>query len=498
MAKHAEPSMVGPAIGVTGLNRWGGYVHEEFLPELRGPKGMRKYREMSDNDEIVGAMFYAIEMLLRKVSWHVDGAPDGGRKGEEVAEFIDGALRDMSQPWEHVISEILTMLPYGFALMEVVLKKRDGANPKGLNDEDPAKRTPKSKFDDGRVGWRNWSLRSQDTIEQWVFDDGGGIQGAWQIAPPRMNRTLLPIDRCLLFRVMSRKNNPEGRSLLRNAYRSWVFKRRIQEIEGIGIERDLAGYPVLTPPEGVDLWNPNDPNAVALLSKAESIVRQIRRDEQEGMVKPFGWEFELMSSGSRRQFDTNQIIGRYDERIAMSVIADFILIGHTATGSKALAASKVTVFSDSLAAILDAIKDVINRIAIPRLCDVNGIDPKLYPTIEHGAVQSPELTELVDFVTKLAGAGVPMFPNAPIERHLLKTAGLPLPEGDLGLSDINPTPEPVAPGADPNADPDAEESVEEVDDAEETAARADKVQNDAPNAKSKSKATQKPAKDEES
>ena len=65
----------------------------------------------------------------------------------------------------------------------------------------------------------------------------------------------IPMSKALLFRTKSRKNNPEGRSILRNAYRSWYFKRRIQEIEGIGIERDLAGLPVMHGPEGLDLWN---------------------------------------------------------------------------------------------------------------------------------------------------------------------------------------------------------------------------------------------------
>ena len=52
------------------------------------------------------------------------------------------------------------------------------------------------------------------------------------------------MEKCLLFRTQTHKNNPEGRSILRNAYRSWYFKKRIEEIEGVGIERDLAGIPI--------------------------------------------------------------------------------------------------------------------------------------------------------------------------------------------------------------------------------------------------------------
>ena len=50
--------------GKTGLNRWGGNISEEFLPELRGIEGVKVYREMSDNDDIIGAVLFAIKILI--------------------------------------------------------------------------------------------------------------------------------------------------------------------------------------------------------------------------------------------------------------------------------------------------------------------------------------------------------------------------------------------------------------------------------------------------
>ena len=71
---------------------------------------------------------------------------------------------------------------------------------------------------------------------------------------------------------------------MRNAYRSWYFKRRIQEIEGIGIERDLAGLPVIYGPENFDIWDNQNPQTVEARSGLEAMVRSIRRDEMEGVV----------------------------------------------------------------------------------------------------------------------------------------------------------------------------------------------------------------------
>ena len=47
-------------LGVTGLNRQGGLINEEWLKQLEGTKGVKIYTEMKDNDPVIGAILYAI------------------------------------------------------------------------------------------------------------------------------------------------------------------------------------------------------------------------------------------------------------------------------------------------------------------------------------------------------------------------------------------------------------------------------------------------------
>ena len=61
-------------VGATGLKQYSGYINEEFLPELKGRQGTRVYREMSDNDPIIGAILFAIEMLIRNAGGRVEPA----------------------------------------------------------------------------------------------------------------------------------------------------------------------------------------------------------------------------------------------------------------------------------------------------------------------------------------------------------------------------------------------------------------------------------------
>ena len=45
--------------------------------------------------------------------------------------------------------------------------------------------------------------------------------------------------------------------------------------------------PLLTPPEGVNIWE-DDPDSRALLRQAEELVRNVRRDNVDGVVIPYG------------------------------------------------------------------------------------------------------------------------------------------------------------------------------------------------------------------
>ena len=81
-------------IGRIGQRRYGGTFYEEFLPELRGKRGIGVYHEMAENDDIVGAILYAIEMLVRQCKW---GVEPGGMtaKDREAAGFVESCRDDM-------------------------------------------------------------------------------------------------------------------------------------------------------------------------------------------------------------------------------------------------------------------------------------------------------------------------------------------------------------------------------------------------------------------
>lgn len=404
-------------IGRVGQRRYGGIFYEEFLSELRGRKGAEVFTEMSNNDETIGAILFAIEMLVRQASWNVE--PGGSTaKDREAAEFVKSCMDDMQQTWIDTISEILSFLTYGWSFHEIVYKRRMGRTKDNRTS---------SKYDDGLIGWMKLPIRSQETLYQWEYDDQDNLIGMTQMPPPDFGLITIPMNKAMLFRTRSRKDNPEGRSILRTAYRSWYFKRRIQEIEGIGIERDLAGLPVITTPEGMDIWDKDDEDMNAIRAGLEAMVKNIRRDSTEGLVLPFGYTFELTSTGGSRQFDTNSIIARYDTKISQTVLADFIQLGHESVGSFALSSDKTNLFSMAICAFLDIICQTFNSQGIPALIDINGdhfAGVTDYPRLTHGDIEDIDLATVATFIKDMTSIGV-IIPDESLEDYVRQLGKLP-------------------------------------------------------------------------
>jgi hypothetical protein len=417
-------------IGSTGLRQYGGVVTEEFLKELHGARGARVYREMADNDPVCGAVLFAITMLLRRATWSWT-APDQSTEAEKAKEFAESVFSDMTTPMTAIIDEVCSMFTYGYAPMEITWKKRNG--PGGDS-------TGRSKFTDGKIGIREIRLRAQPTVSRWqIDDDDGTIDGLWQqpIAGPLV---FIPIEKMLLFRTTTVRNNPEGRSCLRSAYRPWYFKKRIEEIEGVGVERDLAGMPMVKLPGR--MLDPNaSPEDKAVAQAYIKMLKRVRADQQTGIMMPSDrdangnalFEFSLLSTAGSRTFDTTGIVDRYDRRIATSVLADFIFLGQSAVGSFALSSDKTALFATAIGAFLQDIADVINDHLLPRLWDLNAFDPDIMPKLVPGDVETPNLAELAAYITSLAGAGVPLFPDRELENHLRSLAGLPEAPEDSGI-----------------------------------------------------------------
>lgn len=420
MSKSVKKASITSEMGVSGVHISSGYVYEEFLPELRGPRGMRTYRQMRDNDATIGALISAIDMLLRSVEWHAEAAEGG----EVEAEWLDTVFTDMDHTWEDFISNVLTMLPFGWSYFELVFKRR---------------LIGKSKFEDGKIGIHKIAERAQETLDRWQMDPKNqNVEGMWQ-QPPDIGTTIfIPIQKALHFRTAAHKNNPEGRSILRNAYSSWYYLKNIQRIEAIAIERELAGLPIVRiPSEYLDANA--DADKAAVRAQFEKAARDLKFNEQGALVIPSDpyedaegnpstmrkVEIDLISSAGTRSIDTSAVVTRYQQDIVRTVLADFLLLGAGERGSFALSKSKTDLFLKSLESYINNIAAVINRQLIPKLWALNGFDLNKMPTYVPGEVAPVDLEEFGNYIQRIAAAGVQISGDEETEGVIRGAAGLP-------------------------------------------------------------------------
>lgn len=413
-------------LGVYGKNTYTGDVRaDEFLQELKGKRAIQKYKEMRDNNAIIGSVMYAIEQTLRDVKIDVVPANDSDEAKRE-AEFLKSVIEDMDHSLDDHISEALSHLTYGFAWFEVVYKRREGDM-----------RSPKknSKFDDGRIGVKKIAIRAPWTVEKFEIDqDTGEVLGMWQEAAWGKKTTMIPVEKSLYYRTTSLNNDPSGRSVLRNAYVSYTYLNKIQGYEAVAIERELHGVPVGRMPAEY-LSGDATADQANLRGQFERILRDLKNNEQGYALLPSDlyvdadgkptnqrlMDIELITANGSRSIDIDPVVKRYQHDIARSLMAEFLMLG-SGSGSYALSKSKTDLFLRSLESYINTIVDVLNKQLVEPLWKLNGLSWDVMPKLAAGDVAPHDLREIAAFLRNLNNAGIEVQDQTEVVEDLMSIA----------------------------------------------------------------------------
>jgi len=429
MVKKLSEAKAKATLGIAGDNTHNGQIRaDEFLPELRGKKAIRKYREMRDNDATIGAVMYSVEQILRDVDLHVKPVDDSDAAKVE-ADFVKSVLNDMDHTLDDHVAEALSFLSYGFGWFEVVYKRRVG----------PTERSDKkhSKYTDGRIGVRKIASRAPWTINKFDVDQKtGDVLGIEQSVGIMNGSNYIPVNKSIYYRTTSLNGDPSGRSILRNAYTSYEYLNNIQAIEAIAVERELAGIPIARIPAEY-LSGDASVAQSGFVNNLQQILRDVKFNEQGYIILPSDTypdkdgapsstrlvDIELMASNGKRNIDINPIVSRYQHDIARSVLSEFLLLGSSG-GSYALSKSKTDLFLRALESYIQAIVDVLNKQLVERLWQLNGLNYDLMPTIEAGDVAPHDLREIASFLRNLNGAGIDVSSHPEVISDLMDIAEL--------------------------------------------------------------------------
>jgi len=367
-------------IGHTGLQTKWGAIQDDFLREWRGQEKVERVDEMLKNSPAIGALRMAIELTIRDVQWM--WTSESGENDPRL-QLIEDALENMSHSWlDHVIDALL-MPFYGWSMFTIQYERVGG-----------------------RLLWRKFKELGHETVHQWLFDEDGGLKGLQQ--HPYLWPEPIPIERMVLYRFRKRRNNPEGESMLRPAWIPYYYAKNLAQIEAIGIERNLAGLPVIYPPQGAEMTDGSTD-----YDTAHEVVRNIRMDEQAGVVMPAPkgegehqrWRLELLSaavaSGSSKVQDTDMVVSRYEKRMLMTALAQFLFLGMDNIGALATFEGGMSFFNVAVNAVADIIAETFTKFAAGRLLELNGM-PTDGIQLEHTAVGDTDVDALSNALQRVA------------------------------------------------------------------------------------------------
>lgn len=397
-------------LGQSGLSIWGGFLNEEYLEALKPwDREVRVYLEMRDYP-VVGTLLDSIKMPLLAADITVEAQSDSP-EDKAAAEFIEENMESMNRKtWKSHVMDALECLDFGFAFPEIILKKRK----------------------DGHLWLEGLEPRGQETLIRWLVEPDrpdkatAYVQGNFRSSMPFPTR-VVPLSKSLHFTFRGRKGNPQGRSLLRSLYRPWRFASNIETFEGIGVERDVGGMPVLKLPESMRLDDP-------VLDTVKTYLKGLRMDKAVYMILPHGFTLEPYT-GSTRTFNTREIVRDYHKQILMRGFAQFLNLGMERVGTQSLVKGSHDFFTLSLEAIQELIVEVWNHSLVPYLFTWNpsfGFAPDDVDRMPKISWEKPGKIDLVELVASMAQArGMDALTiTREDEIHIRQAAGLPdLPDG---------------------------------------------------------------------
>lgn len=426
-------------VGAPGTPIFYGFVRDlgEYNAKLEGRDAFRIYEQMRRSDADVAAALAACKLPIRAADWQlvpgVNSNDPGYARAVEVADFVRenlfGGLESptlsghwVTQTFESVIENSLLALDFGCAAHEDLWH-----------------------VDGGAVRLRRLAARLPLTFYRFHVEPDGETLIAleqWGYRGDDFVNVRVPAEKLALFIVNREGANFYGRSLLRAAYQHWYIKSQLYRMDAISCERNGMGIP----------WIEQGPNASpADVKSARDWATKLAIHENLGLALPPGWQLHLEGvRGAVR--DPAASIRHHSEMIARSVLAMFMSLGTSESGSRALGNVMTDFFYLSLEATARMVAETIAQTSVRRLVDFNfgreesGVrsrksgdgssssgsrlltsDSSLYPRLLCGNIAVLNPLETLGVLKDVAVANVDILqPDDDTENYFRKKLGLPV------------------------------------------------------------------------
>lgn len=364
-------------VGVSGTKFFAGYISdEEYLADIESVSdSYEEYNKMRCSDGTIAAMLKAVKMPILNAQYDIDYEED-----EKIRDIIqEGLLEGMSQPWPKTLKEILTMLEFGWSPLEKVWEERDGL-----------------------VMPRKLAFRKQSTHKGWKTNPIDNSLEGWTqevYVSNQYKKITIPIEKLILFIFEQEGDNYQGKSILRSARKHYRMKLLGEKAGAIGVQRWGVGMPNL---------ESFDARAQALTEKElDDLYKSLRglsTHDRAYFVSPLGWRLRLLTpEGTMPATMLQNYCTYHKNEIISSILADFLLLGKTAQGSRALSDPQLRFFLGSVNAVAEQVCETLNRYLIKPWVDYNWT-VKTYPKLTVSGIEATDLKEMSEIIKNLYDA----------------------------------------------------------------------------------------------
>ena len=386
-------------VGNTGLNLRGvrGKVEENISKLWKGKNKKDFISEMRLNDPYVNAWINAKNAIALKPDWVIQPRNPEDSKSKEYADLISNMLfNDMATTFNSFVLNSITMAEYGFAISEIVLKKRQGKTDNPMTT---------SLYNDGLFGVAKLSPRWQNSITKWDIDNNGNIENVYQRSDDfGTTDTKMPYKKILHFVMNGYNGNPEGESVLRGTFASYYNKKNIERIQRETFERGFTGILDIQVPPRYMSKKYNTPEGIEMMRVIDAFLRNVKQGKEAGIIRPASKDFniELIQGKTGTGLDPDKMIDRYNTEIVMCLLSDSFMgkskVYQGASGEQ----TKTKIYKSFIGIILDEIKEQINKKLIPLLFNINNLDTEYMPYLDYGNLDDLDLQAVSWFIQSVA------------------------------------------------------------------------------------------------
>ncbi|MEI7510614.1 MAG: DUF935 family protein [Candidatus Peregrinibacteria bacterium] len=368
-AKTKELTM---ELGGSGTTKYAGFINEDYNPELTFPNCISVYDKMRKGDGTVAGVISACKGPILGAKWSFVPASED-EKDIQIAEFCERQFFE-KLVWRDFLRHSLLMLDFGFMNFEKCYEVMGTE----LMYSKLAPRLPKSIL--------RWQLKDGSAgITQYAMKDG------------MMQQLEIPAWKIFHLALHQEGDNYEGVSILRAAYKHWVYKENFYKIQAIGAERSGTGIPAAKFPEGKMPSEEEEADTILTL-------KNIRSSEEAYILEKGGVEFSFKTVGGG-EFDFEPGINHHDRQIEKSALMQFLSIG-IEKGGNAQNDSQQDLAFMSAQATAEYIAEAVQRELVREIVDLNFDGVEKYPTLTVSDIGRNKMEKLSQIIKTLADAGM--------------------------------------------------------------------------------------------